>query len=65
MGTGVLGDHDVVRGSGGVRVEGGDQRQSSQASDDLGADEAGRGAGGDSGEGVGEHATDRHGGVGE
>ena len=65
MGIGVVRDDDVVRGGGGIRVEGGDQRQSEKASDDLSGDETGRGAWRDTGEGVGEHATDGDGGVGE
>ena len=38
-------DDDVVSGVGGIRVEGGDQRQTDQGSDDLGGDETGRGTG--------------------
>ena len=65
MGIGVVRDDDVVRGGGGIRVQGGDKRQSKQGSDGLGGDEAGRGAGRDTGEGVGEDPTDGDGGVGE
>ena len=61
----VVGDNDVVRGSGGIRVEGGDQRQSDECSDDLGGDETGHGAGRDTREGVGENPTDGDGGVGD
>ena len=61
----VVRDDDIVGALGGVGVESDDERQSDQRPDDLGGDEAGRGAGCDTGEGVGEHATDGDGGVGE
>ena len=45
MGFGVVRDDDVVGGGGGIRVKRDDQGQPDQRADDLGGDEAGRGAG--------------------
>ena len=49
----------------GVGIQRGDQRQPDQRADELGGDESGYRAGGDAGEGVGEHPADGHGRVGE
>ena len=65
MGFGVVRDDDIVGGSGGIRVQGRDQSQSEKAADDLSGDETGRRAGRDTRKGVGEHPTDRDGGVRE
>jgi hypothetical protein len=42
LGFGVVRDDDIVGSGGGIRVQGGDQRQSEECSDDLGGDETGR-----------------------
>ena len=65
MGFGVVRNDDIVCSGGAIRVEGGDERQSEKAADDLGGDETGRGVRRDTRKGVGEDPTDGDGGVGD